>query len=217
MQPPALRGHAGLALPDGYPASVRIQNSRASYPALLDSLEAVGQAPARAAQAHPSLSGGIPGASQVAAFCPLPEPSPTPPSCAIPARHAAGLAFPGPRCPRSVTQWLLCPFSPSCVMAGPAAGGKGGLCTPAGGAALGWSTPSTSILLDRDGHPLKVRGQTSPRPGHCGTAGDRRPYFVFVLQRPTLNRTSPALQPHIESFCGLGHAGMSLTLQIPHF
>lgn len=186
-------------------------------------VEAVGQAPARAAQAHPSPSGGIPAASQVAAFCPLPEPSSTPPSCAIPARHAAGLAFPGPRCPRSVTGRLLCPFSLSCVTAGPEAGCRGGLCTPAGGAALGWSTPSTSILLDQDGHPQpmspggKVRGQTSPHPGHCGTASDRGLYFVFVLQPPTLNRTSPALQPHIAFFCGLGHAGMSLTLQIPHF
>ena len=67
--------------------------------ALLDGLEAIGQAPARAAQAHPSLSGGIPGASQVAAFWPLPEPSPTPPSSAIPPRYCSRPSLPGVQVP----------------------------------------------------------------------------------------------------------------------
>ena len=63
----------------------------------------------------------------------------------------------------------------------------------------------------------KVRGRAPPALVAVGptVAGVR--ILCSVLQCPALTSTGPVLQPHIIFFYGLGHAGMSLILQSPHF
>lgn len=93
-----------------WPGSFCRRPSHASCPVLQDSLEAIRHQQGQPRLTPPCLVGSL----EPHKFCPLPEPSPSPPSSAIPPRQCSQPGSPGPRSPRSLTRQLLCPFSPSC-------------------------------------------------------------------------------------------------------
>ena len=95
IQSPALHGHAGLALPARYPA---IEQSclTACSPGWSGSHRT---GASKGGPGSPPCLVGPLGASHVAAFCPLPEPSPTPPSSAIPPRYCSQPSLPGAQAP----------------------------------------------------------------------------------------------------------------------
>ena len=146
----------------------------------------------------PCLVGSL-GASQVAAFCPLPEPSPTPPRSAIPPRYCSRPSLPGAQAPVQPDTAAPLTFLPLlCHSRAYSTGQRWSLYPPAGGAALGpdsgqlreltllhvdscgvvvtrcWSAPSTPILLGWDGYP-------SPR-HRVVKSGDKHPPTLVTVE-----------------------------------